>query len=171
MKLYHRKAYVDKERKNVHKWLETALTWWNDFPVRLCSLRALLHASQMISLSSSIAARIPKQDSKSFVYALAFWNGLNCDFFLHNKQPNFDFSTPITLVIKRKKQVDYCYPKRISREDRHSFVSVLHFGYLMDAMDANARSWRIPAVFQIKTPSAKHAQTKCLYARQKLIDQ
>ena len=40
----------------------------------------------MISLSSSIAARIPKQGSKSFVYALAFWNGLNYDFFLQNKQ-------------------------------------------------------------------------------------
>ena len=31
-------------------------------------------------------------------------------------------------------------------------------------MDAYARSWRIPAVFQIKTPAAEHAQTKCLYA-------
>ena len=34
------------------------------------------------------------------------------------------------LVIKRKKQEDFCYPKRISREDRRSFLSVLHFGYL-----------------------------------------
>ena len=32
-------------------------------------------------------------------------------------------------------------------------------------MDAYARSSRIPAVFQIKTPSAKHAQTKCPSAK------
>jgi len=57
----------------------------------------------------------------------------------------FDFSTLPSTFQNAKRKKDYCYPKEITRDDRHLFF----FGGAYQRFSS------------VKVPSNEHAQTKC----------